>query len=84
MSNLQNAQLVTAHRTITVKELEPLVTELAKAYAKDKGYEADTAKAELKDKLTAAEPKLHGATVSFWLLIKKLPTQIHFKEKPEN
>ena len=65
MSNLQNAQLVTAHRTITVKELEPLVAELAKAYTKDKGCEADTAKAELKDKLTAAEPKLHGATVSF-------------------
>ena len=44
--------------------------ELAKAYAKDMGCEADTAKAELKDKLIAAEPKLHGATVSFQLLIK--------------
>ena len=60
----------TAHRTITVKELEPLVTELAKAYAKDKDCEVDTAKAELKDKLIAAEPKLHGATVSFQLFIK--------------
>ena len=60
MSNLQNAQLVTAHKTITVKQLEPLVTELAKAYAKDKGYEADTAKAELKDNSLQLSPNYMG------------------------
>ena len=66
VSNLQNDPTsCTVHRTITVKELEPLVDELAKAYAKDIGSDYDAAKTKLKEKLIAAEPKLHGATVSF-------------------
>lgn len=49
--------------TITMKELEALINELATAYGKDKKIDDKAAAAaQLKEKLAAAEPKAHGAT----------------------
>lgn len=48
--------------TITVKELGPLLDDIAKAYAKDKKCSDDEAKSQIRDKLAATEPKAHGAT----------------------
>jgi hypothetical protein len=45
--------------------MDALVEEMAKAYMNDKKIELEAAKAELKEKLSAAESKMHGATVSY-------------------
>ena len=50
-------------RTITCKELDPLCNEIAKAYAKDKKCDEETAKTQIKEKLAAAAPKSHATTV---------------------
>ena len=47
-----------------MKELNPLIDELAKAYSKDKKCEVDEAKKQIEEKLASSESKAHGATVS--------------------
>ena len=47
-----------------MKEMEPLIEEMAKAYMQDKKTDLESAKNMLKDKLGGAESKMHGTTVS--------------------
>jgi len=48
--------------TITAAELGPLIDEIAKKYGEDKKIDEAAAKAEIRTKLAATEPKSHGAT----------------------
>ena len=45
-----------------------MIDELAKAYSKDKKCEVDEAKKQLEEKLSASDPKAHGATVSSYII----------------
>lgn len=53
-------------RNITYKELDDLITEMAKKYKDDHKLDEAGAKAKIIEKLSAAESKAHGATVSSW------------------
>jgi len=47
-----------------MKELEALFDEMAIKYKDDKKLELDAAKAQLREKMAAAQSKKHGTTVS--------------------
>jgi hypothetical protein len=49
-------------KTITFKELEPLIEELAKKYKDDHTLDQEAAKQQITHKLTATKPKAHGTT----------------------
>lgn len=49
-------------RNLTIKEIEPLIKEMAKPYAADKKIDEEAAISELREKLSGAEGKLHGTT----------------------
>ena len=46
-----------------MKELGPLLDEIAKAYSKDKKCSENDAKTLIREKMVAAQPKGHGTTV---------------------
>ena len=50
--------------TITVKELDALIAELAKKYKDDKKCDEAEAVTKIKEKMSNAQPKGHGTTVS--------------------
>ena len=52
------------HRNLTMRELDGLIDEMAVKYKDDKKIDLDAAKAQLREKMAAAESKLHGTTVS--------------------
>jgi len=47
-----------------MKELDALIDEMAIKYKVDKKCDDDAAKAQLREKMSAAETKMHGTTVS--------------------
>jgi len=46
-----------------VKEMDALIDEMATKYKDDKKVDLETAKAQLIEKLSQAESKMHGTTV---------------------
>ena len=49
---------------MTSAELDPLIEEMAKAYMNDKKMDLESAKTDLKEKMSSAQSKMHGTTVS--------------------
>jgi len=47
-----------------MKELEALIDEMAIKYKDDKKIELDAAKTQLHEKMSGAQSKMHGTTVS--------------------
>jgi len=47
-----------------MRELDALIDEMAIKYKDDKKIDLDAAKAQLREKMAAAESKSHGTTVS--------------------
>jgi len=52
------------HRNLTINELPALIDEMAIKYKDDKKIDLEAAKEQLREKMSAAESKLHGTTVS--------------------
>jgi len=51
-------------RNLTINELDALIDEMAIKYKDDKKIDLEAAKQQLREKMAAAESKLHGTTVS--------------------
>jgi len=47
--------------------MDALLTEMAQKYKDDKKIDLDAAKAELMEKMSGAESKMHGTTVCLFL-----------------
>ena len=56
------------NRNMTVREMDAMIDEMAQKYKDDKKIDFDAAKAQLMEKLTGADNKMHGTTVRLSLL----------------
>jgi len=56
-----------SNRNLTAREMDALLTEMAQKYKDDKKIDLDAAKAELMEKMSGAESKMHGTTVCLFL-----------------
>lgn len=56
---------VIRNRNMTVREMDAMIGEMATKYKDDKKLDLDAAKAQLLEKMTVADSKMHGTTVRF-------------------